>query len=269
MNVTVPVDFSDHSINAAEFTGALVKLYGGDLHLVHVLVPIDDEPDYIPVKTLEAKCNTVYEISQLQELLRRKYGLRTSCELLPGEIAPQIMKAAHRTGTRLIVMGTQGNTGLKKYLYGSHTASVMDESDIPVLTLPEGASFRPFRKMVYATDYNYSNVNDLRTIARFAGMFDAEISIIHINKHNAASLSAATAREDFETLVRDNVGYTNITFEEYDNTDTAEGLRALLQHQYADLLAIPNRRKHLVEKITGRSAQEDFVFDLDIPLLVF
>jgi len=93
--------------------------------------------------------------------------------------------------------------------------------------------------------------------------------LIHINKKQSPFYSAGTLREDFEALLSNSVNYSNITLEEYDNTDTADGLRKLLQKQYADLLIVPNRRKSLVEKITGRGDHDDFVFDLDIPLLVF
>jgi nucleotide-binding universal stress UspA family protein len=269
MNLVVPIDFSDQSKAAAEFAASFVNVYEGNLHLLHVLVPLQEEPDYLPVKTLNAKYNTVAEMYFVQEGLRKKFDIRTSCDLVPGDIAQQIIKTAKRTKADLIVMGTQGNSGLRRYLYGSHTSSVLEHSSVPVLTLPEGFIFKPFRRFVYATDYNYSNVNDIREIAAFAKKFDAEISLIHINKKQSPFYSAGTLREDFEALLLNTVDYTNITLEEYDNTDTAEGLRKLLQNQYADLLIIPNKRKSLVEKITGRGDHDDFVFDLDIPLLVF
>jgi nucleotide-binding universal stress UspA family protein len=268
MNVVVPIDFSNHSKEAAVYAASLVKAQGGNLHLVHVLVPMEEEPDYLPVQTIQAKYNTVSEMYFLQESIRRQQDVRTSCDLVPGDIATQIIRAARRVKADLIVMGTQGNSGLRKHLYGSHTAAVMQHSSVPVLTLPEGSAFKPFQRMVYATDYNYSNINDIREIASFAKSFDAVISLIHINKRRAP-WSKETMREDFEELIHANVDYPYISFEEYDNTDTAEGLRMLLQERHADLLIVPNRRKSLVEKITGRSVNEDFTFDLDIPLLVF
>lgn len=268
MNLVVPIDFSDHSRSAATFGAAFCKGYGGDLHLVHVLVPMEEEPDYLPVKTLQAKHNTVCEIFELQELIRQKFSVRTSCDLVPGDIAEQIIKAARRTKAELIVMGTQGNSGLRKYLFGSHTAAVIEASPVPVLTLPEAYSFKPFRRMVYVTDYNYSNINDIKTIARFAKQSDSIVSLIHINRKSIPSWAKGSPREDFEEIIRNTVEYPHITFEEYDNTDTAEGLRELLQQNYADLLIIPNRRKSLMERITGRGFSQDFVFDLDIPLLV-
>ena len=269
MNIVVPIDFSDHSKEAALYAAELVKTQGGNLHLVHVLVPMEEEPDYMPVRTIQAKYNTVSEISLLQEAIRRKTDVRTSCDLLPGDIAHQIIRAAKRVKADLIVMGTQGNTGLRKHLYGSHTAEVMQLSSVPVLTLPEGSTFKSFARVVYATDYNYSNIQDIRGIAAFASKFNAVITLIHVNKKRSAAWMQGSLREDFEELIRSEVDYPHISFEEYDNTDTADGLRLLLQERYADLLIVPNRRKSLVERITGRGANEDFVFDLDIPLLVF
>lgn len=269
MNLLVPIDFSDHSKAAAEYAASMVNVYEGNLHLLHVLVPINEEPDYLPVKTMQAKTNTVAEMYFVQEGLRRKFDVRTSCDLVPGNIAGQIIKASRRTKADLIIMPTQGNSGLKRYLYGSHTASVLEHSPVPVLTLPGNYKFRPFQRFVYATDYNYSNIKDIAGIADFAKKFDVEISLVHINKSSSPFSGAATSREDFEALLENSVDYQNITLEEFSCGDTADGLRRILQKERADMLIIPNKRKSLVEKITGRNDEDDFVFDLDVPLLVF
>jgi len=117
MNLVVPIDFSNQSKAVAEFAASFVKVYNGNLHLLHVLVPIEDEPDYLPVQTLNAKYNTVAEMYFVQESLRKKFDVRTSCDLVPGDIAKQIIKTSKRTKADLIIMGTQGNSGLKRYLY--------------------------------------------------------------------------------------------------------------------------------------------------------
>ena len=269
MNLLVPIDFSEQSRSAAEFAASLIKIQGGNLHLVHVLVPIGDEPDYLPLRAMDVKYNTVFEMYVLQEKIRKTYGVRTSCDLVPGDITSQIIEAARRTKADLIIMGNQGISGLRRHLYGSHTASVMNLSPIPVLTLPEGFIFKEFRRMVYATDYSYSNISDIKGITDLAKMFDAVISLIHVEKKGASMSKGDHAKSDFEELIRANVDYPYISFEECDNNDTAEGLRKMLQTQYADILIIPNRRRSLVEKITGRNESEEFTFDLDIPVLVY
>lgn len=269
MNLVVPIDFSDQSKAAAEYAASMVNVYDGSLHLLHVLVPLNEEPDYLPVRTLQSKYNTVAEMYFIQEGLRRKFDVRTSCDLVPGNISEQIIQAAKRTKADLIIMPTQGNSGLRRYLFGSHTAAVLENSRVPVLTLPGSYKFRPFQRFVYATDYNYSNIQDISSIVSFAKQFDVEISLVHIHRKNSPSYSAGTSREDFEALLHNNINYANVTLEEFDSADTADGLRHLLRREHADLLIIPNKRKTLVEKITGRNEEDEFVFDLNIPLLVF
>ena len=267
MKLIVPIDFSAHSKSAARFAASFAQSRTGSVHLVHVIVPLEEEPDYLPVQTLNAKKNTVFEIVNTQQQLKNEFNLDTSSDIVPGDIASQIIKVARRIKGDLIVMGTQGISGLRKYLYGSHTADVIDQSSIPVLTLPEDATFKPFKRMVYATDYNYSNLKDIKRIAEFAKQFEATISLVHINQFSGAS-GKTSGLEDFKELIQANVQYPHITFEEQQNTDTAEGLRLFLQKEKADVLIISNRRKSLVEKISGRGLN-DYVFDLDIPLLVF
>ena len=54
-----------------------------------------------------------------------------------GEPVPEILKAAARAEADVIVMGTQGLGGARKFVFGSTTDGVIRETTIPVLAIPE------------------------------------------------------------------------------------------------------------------------------------
>ena len=53
-----------------------------------------------------------------------------------GEAAEEILKQVEECRAELVVMGTQGLEGPKRYFFGSTTERVLRESRVPVLAVP-------------------------------------------------------------------------------------------------------------------------------------
>ena len=61
-------------------------------------------------------------------------GLTVATQILEGFSVPQeIINAAQNLGADLIIMGSHGRTGFKKFILGSVAQKVLGESHIPVL----------------------------------------------------------------------------------------------------------------------------------------
>ena len=63
-------------------------------------------------------------------------GLSLSGEVARGEVVPNIVEAAARMHTDLIVLGTHGKTGMDAFWSGSVTPRLSGRSDIPLLLVP-------------------------------------------------------------------------------------------------------------------------------------
>jgi nucleotide-binding universal stress UspA family protein len=75
----------------------------------------------------------------LEEMLRRLQasarGIQVTCQLQEGAPAVRVVDAAQATGCDLIVMGTQGRTGLGRLLLGSVAEQVLRTAPCPVVTV--------------------------------------------------------------------------------------------------------------------------------------
>lgn len=61
---------------------------------------------------------------------------RCTCQIVSGDPAGEILKAARRLEADLIVMGTQGHRGPKRLFFGSTADAVLRRSSVPVLVVP-------------------------------------------------------------------------------------------------------------------------------------
>jgi universal stress protein A len=144
-SILVPVDFSENSRRALDYASSLASRYGAAIDVIHVY----SVPEFLPPDTLGVtgyptselvalvQGNAETELTKLTEEAARN-GIsirRTRAE--PGIPAQVILDAIKQDGYDLVVMGTQGRSGLAHVLLGSVAERVVRHADCPVLTVRE------------------------------------------------------------------------------------------------------------------------------------
>ena len=139
--ILYPTDFSRAS--GAAFTKAvdLAKTNKAELQVVHVLAPamsmVGD--GYVSPQVYEdlAASARAYGKKNLDALVAKakKAGVRAKSILLEGMPHEQIARTARRQRADLVVMGTQGRTGLAKLFLGSVAGRVIAIAPCPVMTV--------------------------------------------------------------------------------------------------------------------------------------
>lgn len=136
-----PSDFSRASSAAFTMAVGLAKTNKAELLVVHVLaptVPIVGD-GYVSPKVYEdlAVSARDYGKKNLDALVAKakKAGVRAKSVLVEGVAHEQIARTARRQRTDLVVMGTQGRTGLAKLFLGSVAGRVVAIAPCPVMTV--------------------------------------------------------------------------------------------------------------------------------------
>lgn len=135
----VPMDFSESSNRALEYAGGFAQQFGADITLVHVLDPIHYPPgwDSLPLVGPKGQRPEVEkELRQrLQGLAQEALGplLPATAIIRTGTPWNEITILAKQDKTDLIVIGTQGRTGLKHALMGSTAERVVRHAPCAVL----------------------------------------------------------------------------------------------------------------------------------------
>jgi nucleotide-binding universal stress UspA family protein len=271
MKILIPIDFSPSTESAVKYAAGLATSLDGSIHLVHVIEPFVKSQSFLTVTREEVERNTVLTIHSIQESLKNEYGLSSNIDVCIGVVADEILKVARERKADMIVMGTHGATRFRRLLFGSNTASVIEKSPIPVFAIPEGIQFTTPKRIVFGTDFNASDIHELKELSVFAAWFDAEIYAVHVvNRFEEYEddFDIAVSR-CFTDAVNHKIPYEHIRCEEYQHTDVAEGIRCFIQEEGVDILALSVRHKTMLQKLFTKSLTREFVFDTGIPLLVF
>ena len=184
--VLFPTDFSDASRHALPYAVRLAMALGAELHLLHaeVLHDIGDDaeedfPDLFDLlRAANKKTGRTFEALQT--------GLETDLEVHEAErrgvsAAAVILEYAKEKEIELIVMASQGRSGLDRVMLGSVAAEVVRRSPIPVLTVPKAWEATDLPALI-AASYDLSTIGDrvLDYAQTFGQLTNADVDILHV-----------------------------------------------------------------------------------------
>ncbi len=184
-----PVDFSEHSRHALRWAGAFAARFHCRLTILGVVDSLLAEAARIRLgRDLAAETEPA-----LREFVAATWpdGMDTSLqpafETATGDSADAILDAATADGSDLIVMGTQGLGGFRKWLLGSTTERLLRRTHVPVLAVPlaaasEGAASDAgfVSRVLAATDFSDASVAAATIAAQLASAFSAQLTLAHI-----------------------------------------------------------------------------------------
>ncbi len=142
--ILVPVDFSTHSEAALRWALDFAVLAGAAVHVLHVVHDPAAAPGYYARQQDqdERGTRTMEEVARrlLTEFLDRcvgsegpqESGVELKSSVLVGLPATRIIEIAERLDARLIVVGSQGRTGMSSLLLGSKAERVVRMAPMPV-----------------------------------------------------------------------------------------------------------------------------------------
>lgn len=137
--IVCPTDFSATAGRAVEYAAEMARAFGAELLLLHVIpamnYPLRSFGMAWPLPHLheELHGHATAEIEKVRKSIDSGITVRT--ELRDGEAHAQVLACAKAHDADLIVIGTEGHTGLKHALLGSTAERVVRLAECPVLTV--------------------------------------------------------------------------------------------------------------------------------------
>lgn len=138
--ILVPVDGSEHSFRALDYSITLAKKFFSEIYITHV-VQMAIAATYgaeitVPSFVLDLK-NHLEEngkrILSTAEAKTRKANIKATTHLLYGNPAEEIINFAENKGVDLIVIGDRGLGSVARFFLGSVSAKVSHHALCPVL----------------------------------------------------------------------------------------------------------------------------------------
>lgn len=143
--ILIPVDFSKYSDAAMITAMEMAETMKAPLTVMHVVHDLADAPGYYDTKGSKKQIHRLEDVASdmlnsYMEKLQKKHPKREVLQnaksmLVVGLPVNRILEIAKKIDARLIVMGSQGRTGLPRLMLGAKTEQVVHLSPISVLVV--------------------------------------------------------------------------------------------------------------------------------------
>src|ERR1035441_6388619 len=186
-NVLVPVDFTDVSQRAVDYATNIARRHGSEVTLAHVSTPLSPyaQPEVVWFENLSIVQPAEQQLETWGAELRSK-GVKAKAAWLTGMIQDEILAAAEKAHSDLIVLGTHGRSGLQRLIFGSDAEGLYRQSKCPILVVgpaavPAGDQAWNPQDMIFASDLDPASAPLAACAFSLAQEYRSKFTIFHVD----------------------------------------------------------------------------------------
>ena len=161
----------------------------------------------------------------------------------------------------LIIMGTQGASGMEEVFMGTNTSDVIAKVEMPLLAVPAECRFKAPKRILIADDGDGCEDGTLRMARVIARIYGAQIHIVHVTDQDPSRVEEHSfdpeAFEDIDTH-----------FHVITGDDIDEVLNAFIEQHEMDLVVMIHRYLSFFERLFNRSSAKRMSMHSTVPMLI-
>jgi len=190
-NILFATDFSEPSMKAFPYVTALAKNFAASVFACHVITPsalVAAAPQAAPSlyeAEYEAATKELDNIVSSPQLA----GLKTKALLSSGILGDSLLHEITENNVDLVVAGTHGRTGLRRFLLGSAVEEICSVATCPVLTIGPDCPTAAIKinRILVPTDLSDDSMRALPFVVKLATACGASVSVLHVLPEETAT----------------------------------------------------------------------------------
>lgn len=272
--ILVPVDFSATSKKAFRLAADIASKSGGSILLYHLYTP--GTKATLGLKENIHEYNKGIEANSLKRLQRLKKSVladtadvEVSTIVGRTPVIENISGFAERNQIDMIVMGTQGASGLKKVTLGSVAAKTMIKSAIPVLLVPEKFEWKLPENIVFASSFHKADRRAWPVILEITKLYGALLTLVNISDPDDSLTE--TNKNNFEIYayrLQRELNDIRIQFKQLKTSSIIKTMENLHEEIPYDLLVMSRRKLGFLNRFFQRSFTKKMAYITTQPLLI-
>ena len=270
-HILVPVDFSEQSVIALTQSYNLARLTKAEITLIYVID--DDESSPLSFFLKSKKQNKKDLEKSINERLKevasnafQKSGVKINTVIAYGKIYEEINSSAKKLKCSFIIMGTNGSTGIKRFI-GSNALRVIRDAPCPVITIKGKKHRFGCQLILLPLDLTTETRQKVNKAIELATYFGSAVKVVSVVTTDDEFIVNKLQRQLNQVKHYISEREVNCTAEMVKGGDVAEELLKYAKQVKADLIMIMTQEEmNWTERFIGSAAQE-VINGTDIPVL--
>lgn len=272
--IIVPVDFSEHSEFALEAAANLAQKYGSELIVLHMLElsnavlssgnnNLGEESIYY-LKLAEQKFEAFLDKPYLE-------GIEVISIVKHFKVWSEVNDVVAEHDADLIVMGSQGVSGIKEVLVGSNTEKVVRHADIPVLVIKHNPILLDFENAVFASDFSDESIAPYIKAKASLDRLGSTMHLVYVNSPDGNFRSSSEIDKRIADFLKKadgdlkNLNNVNIV----SDYSIEKGILNFANVIGADVIAVATHGRKGLSHFFEGSVSEDIANHSTLPVMTF
>lgn len=251
--ILLATDFSQPSFTAARYACFLAEATRSALHCTHIYHPFyysiqGEIPDMTNLPLLLKQAEAAMEIfcGKLQSLYP---NLAISSSCVNSEVSDGILTEAKAIKAKLIVLGTEGLTGLSYALMGSTARSVATHSTIPVAVVPAALKKFQLRKVGFTTNFH---AVEIPAMYDFSQLFEPVPEIVPIHFFAKEDVTETGQMKTWKKKADELSPSAVSAVKRLKTNSHSVGIRTFIRKEKPDALVLTRPDKPFFNRLAGR-----------------
>jgi nucleotide-binding universal stress UspA family protein len=253
--VIIPVDFSETSLNAANYgVKLLTTVPEAEIILYHV---------YDKVEAYENRMEALQKLKD--ELLQNKTANITLLAEM-GDFVTELEKLARHRQADLIVMGITNRSVLSQVFVGNNALKVSENKFCPVIIIPSNAEYSEIKNVLLATDLKDTvSTTPTAPIKKVLSAFNAKLHIVNVNSEHYIELSENYAAE--QEKLKELFAEFNPEFYFLRLFDVDDAIKEFAKDKNIDLIITIQKEHSVVHKLFNTGHAKKLAYESTVPVM--
>lgn len=257
-HILVPIGSSENSKNTLQYAIDLANIIGARVFVMRAYKMLSKAGSFVNADATMQRETNLY----LQMMIKNCYTKNVDIKIITakGDVLDSITSVNRELGIDLLVMGPKSNSIKEEVFLGKTSGRVLKQTNIPMLIIPDGYAFKPFKSVLTAFKSGILNDKSALTPLQFiADKFNATVNLLLVKtpSHTDEDLTIDNQMESLSTN-------TTIT----EGATTFQGVLAHFKEQNPDLLCVFRRKRGFFNKLWEKNTILKSEFNCSVPLLV-
>lgn len=267
--ILCPVDFSAAATNGMEYAAQLAKDLSASLTLLYVRPSIWPEAVQLEQEVAVGLESIGERLKVCSQEVNTAFGISCDSHIEQTTDTVEMAIASEAGNFDMIVMGTNGADDVYQYVFGTHSFHVIERAKCPVIIIPDGYSYRPIRKIVYAHDPEKNPVFLIEQLKALAFPLNAEVKVLHIATEKRTREVEQKMQAMMEALKVRETRHIPWSLDFQYSEEVPDALDHYLRIHEADMLALSCHHRTWIEKLFKPDVVREISMIADYPVLAF
>ena len=274
--ILLAIDFSEGVENCCNYAVRVAHRFEAEIILFHSYfdkfsIAEGNFPTGLEIDTLinrkilqDIKSQAEADLENIRSCIIEAFpGTKVKSELMGGNPEDEIINAADTYKVDLVILGSS-NKAAKGIFSGSISKKIMNNTNVPVLSIPLDYTYKNITQVLYPTEFLHDKEN-IKNIYNLLSKFDIKIHCLHLSQDakSGGIQTFETLKSEFSTEISEDL----LSIKVIESDNYVESIHEYIKEHRIDLITfIAHKRGFLKEFFTQKLTKKD-LFQLRLPML--